>query len=283
MFAQLGNVVFENLNGFTDFSKTGAATYAEHALLDGKPHLQRTGSALDIISLSIRLHVSFCNPAAQLAVLRAARDAGEIMPLLWGNGTVEGSFIITEISETTEDADAQGNVFSYQLSLSLSEYITANKLQQEKSDNRKNARAVGDKKPTARLKKNPSTCSQYISSMVNGIENNAAQINSIFISKGGTTLPKNKSEIKLHLSAAGALIGNILTRCAQPESCTNSYPDIKVKATDCKTRDEMFLAVVKGDSSLEIATAQNTLFQQSVKALKVAARPLINQGITRKP
>lgn len=283
MFAQLGNILFENLNGFSEFNKSGSAIYAEHALLDGKPRLQRTGTALDIISLTIKFHVSFCNPKQQLAALRTAKNDGEILPLLWGNGEVEGSFVITDLNEVIEDADSQGNVFSYQINVSLTEYVTDNKLLQEKANNRKNAKAVGDKKPTAQRKKNPSTCSQYISSMVNGIENNAAQINAIFIEKGGTATPKNKSEIKLHLSAAGTLIGNILTKCAQPGSCTNGYPDIQVKATDCKTRDEMFMAIVKGDNSLDATASQNTLFQSSVKALKVAARPLINQGITRKP
>ena len=146
MFAQLGNTLFENLKSFTEYSKKGSATYAEHALLDGKPRLQRTGSELDELTLSIRFHVSFCNPAKELAALKTSRDEGEVLPLLWGSGKVEGNFVITELEETIEDTDPQGNVFSYVVSCTLKEYVVTNKLQQEQDNNRKNGKAVGDKK-----------------------------------------------------------------------------------------------------------------------------------------
>lgn len=281
MYAQLGSIVFETLMGFTEYSKTSTAIYAEHGLLDGKPHLQRTGSQLDAISLSIRLHASFCNPAKQLAILKTSQADSEILPLLWGNGTVEGSFVITEIAETIEDSDSAGNVFSYVVNISLQEYVTSNKLTQEKEQDRKEAKAVGDKKPTARLKKNPSTCAQTIAKLVNGIENNAARVQMFFIEKGGIITPENKNSVKINLSSVNALCDNIISRADDPESCAAKYPAIKEKSLNVKNISQALSAAITAAASATLITAQNNSFQQNVKELKEASRILINKSITR--
>lgn len=286
MFAQLGTIIFENLTGFTDFNKTEAAVYAEHSLLDGKPRLQATGFALDEITLYIRFHVAFCNPSEQFDLLKTSKDTNEILPLVWGNGKVEGSFVITEISKTIEDADKSGNVFSLSVNLTLREYVTADKLTQEKQTNRQIAKAVGNKKTTAQLKTNPSTCPQTISHLVNGIENNAAQINSVFTQKGGITT-KNKNDVKLHLSASNILCDQILKRTADPASCTQSYPDIQSATNEVKVRISSFTLLIKNNYDMTpteaaIIGTQNTAFQTDVKALKAASVALINAAITRK-
>jgi phage protein U len=282
MFAQLGSIIFENLKGFSDFNKTGSAIYAEHALLDGKPRLQRAGTALDVIDLSIKFHVSFCNPAEQLSLLRNAKNNGEILPLVWGNGKVDGSFVITEMTETIEDADSQGNIFSYQVSLTLSEYVTGDKLKQEQEDNKKNAKAVGDKKPTAKKKKNTSTCPQTVSKIVTRMENYASQINAIFTEKGGPVTSESKNKIKTNLNSIEVLCNDLQKRAADANSCASEQPDLGNKNIIVKNQGLNFSGKVSGFSIGGLLYVDNDNFQLAVKNLKAAARPLVNQSITRK-
>jgi phage protein U len=281
MYAQLGNRLFNNLKSFSEYNKTGSAIYAEHALIDTKPRLQRTGLALDEITLSIRFHVAFCNPAEEIESLRQSRDEGEILPLLWGNGKVEGYFVITSLYETIEEADQQGNIFSCTVTCNLKEMVVQNKLQQEQDNNRKNGIAVGDKKPIARKKTNPATCPQVISSIITKIENHAAVINKIVLEKGGAGTVENKNTIKSNLTSISKLCSDLVTRAENPQSCVNSYPNIKTRATAVKDESTVFIIEMdRGD--LYRAQGDNNLLQTKVKALKEAARPLINQAITRK-
>lgn len=280
MYAQLGNRLFSKLKSFTDFNKTGSAIYAEHALIDTKPRLQRTGLALEEITLSIRFHIAFCNPAEEIEALRQSRDEGEILPLLWGNGKVEGNFVITTLNETIEDADPQGNIFSCLVTCNLKEIVVQNRLQQEQDNNRKNGIAV-DKKTVTRKKGNPATCPQVISSIVTKIENHAAVINKIVLEKGGAGTVENKNTIKSNLTAISKLCSDLVARAENPQSCANNYPDIKTRGTSVKDECTVFtIEMDRGD--LYRVQPDNTLLQSKIKALKEAARPLLNQAITRK-
>lgn len=278
MFAQLGNIQFQNLLSFNEFSKRGEMIYAEHALIDGKPKLQRTGSALDELNISLRFHASFCNPKVELDKLKDARNQGEILPLLWGNGNVEGEFVIGEISETIDEADPQGNIFSLSASVTLKEYVIKDKIKQQQQENKKNAKAVGDKKPVAKTKTNASTCPQVVARIVSSIESHAAKINALVLEKGGTASTFN--EIRGHNNSIQLLCKDLETKGDDVNSCVYKYPTIKTNATSVKAHASLF--------NIELTTAparvkiNNETLQQRVRSLKVAARPLINQVITRK-
>lgn len=284
MFAQLGSIVFENLMGFTEFSKTSIANYGEHNLLDGKPRLQYTGLALDTIDLSIKLHASFCNPSQQLALLVSSKDSGEVLPLLWGNGKVEGSFVITEIDTTMEDADSQGNVFSYELRVSLKEYVAGDKLKHEQQTNRTNAKAVGHKKPTAQKKTNPSTCPQTVSRIVMQIKNYATHIDYIIYgnySKDVAEYGPGKVVYK-YLFAIYNLCDDLVTNAKL--ICLEKYPDVRAKAQAVGIRAKHFAIMTTGDLITQSQLPnENKAFQQLVRELETAAMPLIKQGITRTP
>lgn len=281
MFAQLGNLIFENLNSFSDFSQAGSALYAEHALIDGKPILQRTGSSLNEINLSIRFHALFCNPKDQLDSLKAFRNDGEILPLLWGNGNVEGDFVITEINETIENCDPTGTVISYLVNFILKEYVTPDRLQQEQASNIKKATAVGDIKPVAKSKTNPSTCPQIISKIVNSVSNHSAAINKFFTDKSGPQTPADKGATKGHLSVINKLCTDLQQRNSDPKSCVTKYPDVNINATESKKHSDAFASFVDDPNTAILFNLNNNL-QASVTKLKASARPLITQNITRK-
>lgn len=279
MFLQLGNIIFENLKTPNDYSKSGEALFAEHSLIDGKPRLQRTGSTLEEISMSIRFHVSFCNPKTELSNLITARDEGQILPLLWGNGEVEGDFVITELSRNIEDADPQGNVFCYVVDLSLKEYVGKSKFEQEQQQNIKSAKAVGDKKPVVKRKTNPLTCPQLISSIISKIEAHGSVVNKIVLERGGVEKPENKATAISNLKAISKLSLDIKNRTDQSESCVYQNADIRNKAVEVQSTADVFEFDVNSNTNI---ASDNENLQRRIGRLRASAQILTNQAITRK-
>ncbi len=281
MFAQLGSIQFENLKTFDEFQKTSSAVFAEFALLEGKPRLQFTGQSLDEISLSIRLHVSFCKPDEELSKLQTAKSTGEILPLIWGHGGIEGNFVIMSMSETIEHADKDGSVFSTVVALTLKEYVVKNKLEQEQQRNRDNATATGDKKPVLKKKINQNTCPKMTSNLISRILANAGVINDIFTKRGGARTIENKRAITTHLNVVSPLCAELERKGTDPTTCVHKYPAIAAHAADVKKDSQVFAAKVMSSIAINDLQFKNSIFQSKVKALQTSARPLIMQGATR--
>lgn len=121
MLAQLGNIEFEGLSGFSSFQKKRESSYAKHNRIENKPKLQRTGFALDTITLGVFLHVSFANVEERIAEFAAAQDAGDILPLIKGNGEFLGNFVIESVTQTDTRQDARGNIWEASLDIELLE------------------------------------------------------------------------------------------------------------------------------------------------------------------
>lgn len=125
MYAQLGNIVFQGLKGFDTFRSKRETNFAQHAVIDGKPKLQRIGSNLEEVSLSLQFHASFCDPQVEASALEAARDAAEILPLLLGSGEFVGNFAIQTITKDIEDLDHLGNLKNLIVDVQLIEAVVA--------------------------------------------------------------------------------------------------------------------------------------------------------------
>lgn len=282
MFAQLGKIQFSTLKTFGSKSERGSAIYAEHAMLDGKPKLQRTGVSLTELSISIYFHHSFCNPKEELAALKAARDNGEVLPLLWGNGEVEGDFVLVDMDATTEEAATEGTVLSYTVELTLKEYVSSNKLQQEQADNRANAKAVGDKKPVAQTKENSPTCPQMVSGLVSRIKSHAAVVEKVFSTDGGPNTVDQKANVKRNLTATIKLCDTISQKSTTPEgSCLVDNPGVKTKAADLKAEAAKLSSQIGTQTNALLLFGEQYTFQTKVKDLDRAARKLMHQTITR--
>lgn len=149
MYSQLGNIIFDGPFGFNSFENKSAATYARHEIINLKPVLKPTGNELDELSIEIHLRAEFINVTDAIATLKKSCAEFEILPFVKGTGQFVGDFLITEITETHNQAMADGSLIEATLQLSLLEYVTADKLQQQQVADRKNAFALGDKKPLA--------------------------------------------------------------------------------------------------------------------------------------
>lgn len=139
MYAQLGNIIFKGLKGFGSFSDSRSINLSEHALIEGKPRLQRIGSNLQQLSVSILLHASFCNPENEMDALDTAMEDAEVLPLVLGNGVYAGDFVIESIDRGIDQTDALGNIISQTLSLRLREYYISDKLQSKVIQAKQNA------------------------------------------------------------------------------------------------------------------------------------------------
>lgn len=146
MYAQLGNIKFETLVGFDSMSDTRATNYAEHPLIDGKPRLQKTGSALQEFKISATFHMAFCTPEAEYDRINNARENGDVLTLVYGNGYVEGDFVIVSVERKVGQTDNSGNYVYITCDIALKEHAS-NKVQVAQERAKLEAFAVNVNRP----------------------------------------------------------------------------------------------------------------------------------------
>jgi len=147
MYAQLGTIIFEQLLGFESFESSYGMDYARHALIEGKPRLQRVGAKLDEHSISIRLHESFCAPEREIERLKTACDEAQVLTFITGSGRLLGDFVIETVSVSRTDTDASGNIINAVASLALLEFVAPDKLGAKKDKARQEAFANSANRP----------------------------------------------------------------------------------------------------------------------------------------
>lgn len=130
MYAQLGNIRFEGLKGFSNFSHERGVNYAQHELINGKPRLQAVGDNLDSISFGMYLHSEFTDPEADIETLRLAMQNREVLPLILGNGRILGFFVIPNFSQVNSFTDPKGNLIEVTLSIELLESFSDDPLRE---------------------------------------------------------------------------------------------------------------------------------------------------------
>lgn len=130
MYAQLGSIRFEGLNGFSSFSHERGVNYAQHERINGKPRLQAVGDLLDTISFDMYLHADFVDPEASIEQLNVAMKNREVLLLILGNGKIVGDFVIPTLSQVNSFTDPFGNLISATISVQLLEVFNDNPLKE---------------------------------------------------------------------------------------------------------------------------------------------------------
>lgn len=128
MYAQLGNIRFEGLKGFSSFEESFGVNYAQHERIKGKPRLEFVGDVLDTISFDMYLHVQFSDVESDIEEIRKAMINREILPLILGNGKLVGNFVIPSFTKSTSFTDNSGNLIEVTLSIELLESFNENSL-----------------------------------------------------------------------------------------------------------------------------------------------------------
>lgn len=151
MLLQLGNKIFEGLYAPSALGYSGnEANLAEYSLINTKPRLQFTGQTLEEVTLQLKLRVEFCTPAQEIKDLEAWKAAGEILPLLLGNGEYVNDYVIRAIGKEITQTFNDGTIIEAEITVSLLEYVPGSEEEQQAASDRRNAAAVGDKKQVIR-------------------------------------------------------------------------------------------------------------------------------------
>lgn len=169
MFALLGDIQFDLITYFDGFESQFGVDYAEHALIDGKPRLQRIGDKLDEIRIQLSFHIQFCDPEHELAKLRDALSAHQAMALVLGNGDYKGWFVLTAVTATSKQTDKAGSLLALEASITLREFVGDKKSPLQPS-------AVQPKLPPAAATVLPANLTARVASVGAGLANVANSV-----------------------------------------------------------------------------------------------------------
>ena len=125
----IGDVVFSvdsnNASILKDYQRTVSANYTEHSLIGQTAALEYTGTNPMEISFVVKLSAFFgVNPQLQLERLEAMAKQGREVALTIGSSIVGEGWAIQSVSAKAEYYDRDGDVTSYEVSVSLKECVT---------------------------------------------------------------------------------------------------------------------------------------------------------------
>ena len=147
MYWQLGEIIFEKLNSFSDFGVKTETEIAEHALISGKPRLQSTGEKAIEVSISIHIHSVFADPGQQYDILEKYRKELAVVSLIGGDGRVYGEFVIKSVDLKLSTITPEGKWVEATFDLSLIENYWSDLQKQMDQEAQSNSFATFDKIP----------------------------------------------------------------------------------------------------------------------------------------
>lgn len=133
----MADIVFytalNNVLTISDYTRTGAARWEEHSLMNTKPVLQFVGPGLTKLSFKILISKQLGqSPLAMVKKLRDFRDNGVLVPLIIGGKPVsQNYFIVESVDENEQVFDAYGKPISIEVTVSLKEYDDTNKVEEQ--------------------------------------------------------------------------------------------------------------------------------------------------------
>lgn len=122
VFATLGDALFSPRLSPSGLDVQQGAAYAEHALFSRAPRLQYTGRELDTLSLTFDLHFSFCTPVEEKKKLETMLREHQAHPLVFGDGSWWGYFVLERLSTTLEQCGPTGTPWLISMQAELKEY-----------------------------------------------------------------------------------------------------------------------------------------------------------------
>jgi phage protein U len=268
MFLQIGNHQFSIPNSPDSFSHTDETEYAQHDLMGVKPVLQPSANSLEEVSLTIQLHAEFCNVAQTIADLKTSKDSFEVLPILFGNGRYLMDAVITSLQQDWVESFEDGTPNRVSLSVSLKEYQTADKLAQQQNAARKNAFAVGDKKPVNIGLVQPATIPQQASVNIAAVNSESGNIDSAV-----SQYDDNVSKQPFLITQMQTSLQNINTNL---DAFNNQFQNIQYLFTDVVGVQNAVTSVSKAVTkfSFDHLTHSNLQLQNANQQLQLAIVPM---------
>lgn len=122
MFAVFGEIIFTLLTAPRSYESNRSWEYAEHHVIESQPLLQWIGAGLERITLEMMFHESFTTPALQMAALLGAASDHIARPLVFGNGTHQGYFVLTSIDSVSTEMTDAGDIIAIVVKAVLKEW-----------------------------------------------------------------------------------------------------------------------------------------------------------------
>ena len=125
----IGNVVFSvdstNASILKDYQRSVTANYEEHKLIGQTSVLEYTGTNPTEISFVLKLSAFLgVNPGKQLSMIEEMTKLGQQVTLSLGSSVVGEKWAIQSVSSKAEFFDRDGDVTSYEVTVSLKECVT---------------------------------------------------------------------------------------------------------------------------------------------------------------
>jgi phage protein U len=289
MYAQLGTIIFEGLNGFDSFDRTRETDFAEHALIDGKPRLQRIGEKLETISISLTLHAAFCNPQEQINALDAARANGVVLPLVNGSGDYLGNYLIKRLGESAQHLATDGKVVWSKVSLDLVEYSDAGGLlkAQKARAGALAVTALGDVPaaiaPLSPVRVTLATPAAAIVQRVQGAKAESDQIDADLkrAGAGGAAAETLYNRTSTRLRAMDVQLSAANAAITKTQNSQTEFAVLQASLTNAQARAQLLKAYVDARDTNNIADANQAL-QNEMRRTNTASAPLATRIAIRK-
>lgn len=283
MYAQLGNIVFEGLRGFTAFGSRKSSSIAQHAVIDGKPKLQKTGEMLDEINFDMTFHASFCTPETEINKLESALSNGEIMPLITGAGESLGSFVITDLAQSTQHTDKTGRIILARVSVSLLESAETDTLSQAVSAAKGAAFANAANTPnTVPFTEIRGASLKATSSLTDAVGLQVAGTTNLTLAASSTGLRAN--ELRKAQNAFEGVTKSVETfedAFSTVQSSIANAEQIKSAASTAKTYAETVVTAIKA-GDVNAAVSANRDLRNGLGDLKFQSSTLVTLVATRR-
>lgn len=284
MYAQLGNIRFEGLKGFSRFERTRETVYAEIPMIGSKPRLQKTGEKLQEISLGIMFHADFCVPETELSALNDVREAADSLTLVLGNGSVIGDFLITSVKESTRKTASNGTIIAIEADISIREFPQPDKLATlaVKAKEAAFASDINKVVPSREVAAIPTTA-QFAANLGTGISISAGTINS-----NVDTAVRNEGRRPSMLNAIASLSQKssesaleMAERMRQIQAQVSNATQIISDAENvARFASDLYTAVDSGN--LASVVSANSTFQQASALLYSSSATLVTLIASRK-
>lgn len=282
MFAQLGEILFKGLNGFSSLSFGGEeANYAELELVNSKSILQHTGFGLSEISIGVGFDVGFCNPTTALAALQKYRDETNVLPFLFGNGRFIGHYVITSCTYEVVEAFDDGTFKTLSVSLSLKEYYSIDPLEQKKMAAAAKAFAVNTTPNINVPQIRPVSVTTLVAEDITATKSATEEVNKDVLALNSSSSLVARDNIRNNAAKARVSLTTMISRIEGNVDDFKNDPSLATAAgVLLDSVSDMFAAYPFSDVAQ--TNIINREMQANTRSLSVASTPMLQKLILRK-
>lgn len=283
MYHQLGNITFEGLKGFSALGSREAPSLAQHAVIDGKPKLQRTGDTLDEYRIAIMFHSRFCNPETEVGKLKSAMRSGEILPLIVGTGETLGNFVISEIEQDVQHTTKEGAIIMTRLNVSLLESAGSDPLSTAMAAAKSSAFANAGNNPVSILPRTVDGSAIFAAKKINEAVSlqTAGTLNLNLANSSPSVFTNEMRKAQKAFEGVQGAIASFEGAFDQVQAAVANAAQIKNAATIAKTYATSVVDAVK-DGDVTAAISSNRDLRNGLTDLKFHSGSLINLVATRR-